>query len=215
MPLITFEGSEGCGKSTQVCRLAAELEKLGIATAVFREPGGTEIGERIRQLLQDSQTTICPETELLLFAASRSELVRKKIRPALQRREFVICDRFFDSTTIYQGMGRELDADFVEQLNRFAASEANPDLTFVLDLSRAAARGRIAQRAQVPDRMEELPEDFFARVTQAYRELAQRESKRVVLIDGSPPPDEVERQVRDIVLERFPEIRVPVETRVS
>src|SRR5437868_7968812 len=115
MPLITFEGSEGCGKSIQVKRLTARLEKVGIKPLLLREPGGTAIGEAIRQLLQHSEENhgMTPETELLLFEASRSQLVREKIEPALQRGDWVICDRFFDSTTVYQGAARQLDLKFV------------------------------------------------------------------------------------------------------
>jgi dTMP kinase len=142
MPLITFEGSEGCGKSTQVKRLAAQLEKWGIAPAVLRKPGGTAIGKVIRHLLQHSEDNhaMTPETELLLFEANRSQLVRKKIQPARRRGEWIICDRFFDSTTVYQGAARQLDLGLVEKLNAFAVGDCVPDLTFLLDIDRATAQ---------------------------------------------------------------------------
>ena len=148
MPLITFEGSEGCGKSTQVKRLAARLEKCRIVAAVFREPGGTAIGEAIRHLLQHSEENhgMSPETELLLFEASRSQLVREKIQPALQRGEWVICDRFFDSTTVYQGAARQLHLGLVKKLNAFVVGDCVPDLTFVLDIDRATAQSRLGNR---------------------------------------------------------------------
>src|SRR5260370_8794 len=121
-PFITFEGSEGCGKSTQVQSLAARLDQAGAPYLLTREPGGTEIGESIRELLQfaPQATGMTPQTELLLFEASRSQLVREKIKPALERGLCVISDRFFDSTTVYQGVARKLDRQIVEQLNAFA-----------------------------------------------------------------------------------------------
>ena len=166
MPLITFEGSEACGKSTQVKRLAARLEKWGIRPAVLREPGGTAIGEAIRHLLQHSEDNhaMTPETELLLFEASRSQLVREKIQPALRRGEWVICDRFFDSTTVYQGAARQLDPGVVEKLNAFAVGDCVPDLTFVLDIDRATAQSRLGNRKKIRDRMEEESDEFHERV---------------------------------------------------
>src|SRR6266403_4014896 len=180
MPLITFEGSEGCGKTTQVKRLAARIEKCRIVAAVFREPGGTAIGEVIRHLLQhsDENHAMTPEAELLLFEASRSQLVHEKIQPALKRGDWVICDRFFDSTSVYQGAARKLDPVLVERLNTFVAGDCVPDITFVLDLDRATARSRLGGR-KIRDRMEEQPEDFYERVRNAYRDLARRDAGRV------------------------------------
>jgi dTMP kinase len=206
MPLITFEGSEGCGKSTQVKRLAARLGKCGLIAAVFREPGGTAIGEPIRHLLQHSEENdaMTPETELLLFAASRSQLVREKIRPALQCGEWVICDRFFDSTTVYQGDARHLDPGFVENLNAFAVGNCIPDLTFVLDIDRATAQSRLGNRQKIRDRMEEESDEFHERVIRAYRELAKNEPKRVVLIDGRLSADAIEKQIWQKLAAHFP-----------
>jgi dTMP kinase len=207
MPLITFEGSEGCGKSTQVQRLAGRLKKLGVATSVFREPGGTAIGEAIRHLLQHSEENrvMKPETELLLFAASRSQLVREKIQPDLARGEFVICDRFFDSTTVYQGAARALDPVIVKTLNDFAVADCIPDLTIVLDIDRATARARLGDR-RLRDRMEEEPEEFHRRVIAAYREFAQREPNRVVMIDGRGAVEAIEEDIRKNVSARFPRL---------
>src|SRR5882762_3515586 len=184
MPLITFEGSEGCGKSTQVKRLAARLEKWGIRPAVLREPGGTAIGEAIRHLLQHSEDNhaMTPETELLLFEASRSQLVREKIQPALRRGEWVICDRFFDSTTVYQGAARQLDLGLVKKLN--AVGDCVPDLTFVLHIDRSTAQSRLGNRKKIRDRMEEESDEFHERVIRAYRELAENEPRRIVQVDG-------------------------------
>ncbi|PYK72343.1 MAG: dTMP kinase [Verrucomicrobia bacterium] len=208
MPLITFEGSEGCGKSTQVKRLAARLKKYGIAAAVFREPGGTPIGEVIRHLLQHSKENhaMTPETELLLFEASRSQLVREKIQPALQRGGWVICDRFFDSTTVYQGVARHLDPALVKKLNAFAIGDSIPDLTFVLDIDRATARSRLGNRKKIRDRMEEESDEFHERVIRAYRELAKNEPKRVILIDCRLSVDATEQQIWNELAQHFPDL---------
>ena len=207
MPLITFEGSEGCGKSTQVQRLALRLKDHSISTAVFREPGSTLIGEAIRHLLQHSRENeeMTPETELLLFAASRSQLVREKVQPALARGEFVICDRFFDSTNVYQGAARGLDPVLVKTLNAFVVADCLPDLTFVLDIDRATARARIGDR-EMRDRMEDAPEEFHARVIAAYRELAQREWKRIVLLDGRKAIGAIEEEIWQTLSARFPRL---------
>ena len=197
---ITFEGSEGCGKSTQVKRLAARLEKAGVRTLVTREPGGTAIGEKIRDLLQfaPESCAMTPETEVLLFEASRAQLVREVIRPALDQGTVVISDRFFDSTTVYQGVARKLSPDVVATLNAFAVGDARPDLTFILDIDVETARARMLRRVRpvaVKDRMEEEPIEFYERVCQGYRELAQREPDRFILLDGAQSPDAIEKQI--------------------
>lgn len=208
MPFISFEGSEGCGKSTQVQRLEAHLKREGIPASAFREPGGTAIGEAIRHLLQHSEDNraMTAETELLLFEASRSQLVREKIQPALARRMWVICDRFFDSTTVYQGVARELDTAFLQKLNEFAVNNCTPDLTFVLDVDRRTALKRLGSRSdgELRDRMEEQPEEFYEQVSKAYRELAMSEPERVVLIDGAQSPDEIENEIWKTITARLP-----------
>ena len=201
---ITFEGSEGCGKSTQVKRLAARLEAAGLPVLLTREPGGTPIGEKIRDLLQFAPEGVAmrAETEVLLFEASRSQLVREIIEPALAAGRVVIADRFFDSTTVYQGAARKLDAATVEQLNRFAVGDCRPDVTFILDVEVATARARMLRRVRpvdAPDRMEQEPVEFYERVCAAYRELAKREPDRVHLIDGSRSVDEVESEIWRLV----------------
>src|SRR6266511_3246874 len=152
LPFITFEGSEGCGKSTQVQRLAARLDSSGVPYLVTREPGGTPIGETIRELLQFAphNSSMTPETELLLFEASRSQLVRETIKPAIERGACVIADRFFDSTTVYQGAARNLDSEMVERLNAFTVADCVPDITFVLDVDAATAESRM-QKPRRPD----------------------------------------------------------------
>jgi dTMP kinase len=201
---ITFEGSEGCGKSTQVKRLAARLENANVPYLLTREPGGTEIGETIRELLQFAPHNLpmTPETELLLFEASRSQLVREKIKPALELGTCVIADRFFDSTIVYQGAARKLDREFVEQLNRFAVGDCIPDITFVLDVDDETARTRM-QGPRRLDRMEQQPAEFYERVRTAYRELAEGDSRRIVLIDGRASPESIANAIWKILTERF------------
>ena len=205
LPFITFEGSEGCGKSTQVQRLAARLQKLQIPFLVTREPGGTPIGETIRELLQFAphNSAMVPETELLLFEASRSQLVRETIEPALERGVCVIADRFFDSTTVYQGAARRLDREMVERLNAFAVGDCVPNITFVLDVDAATAETRM-QKPRRADRMEQEPAEFYERVRRGYRDLAAREPNRIVLIDGSRNADEIENEIWNILSSRFP-----------
>lgn len=208
-PFITFEGSEGCGKSTQVQRLAARLDQAGAPYLLTREPGGTEIGESIRELLQfaPQATSMTPQTELLLFEASRSQLVREKIKPALERGLCVISDRFFDSTTVYQGVARRLDRQIVEQLNAFAIGDCRPDATFVLDVDQGIALSRMRRTARRPDRMEQESTEFYKQVREAYRDLAAREPNRIVLIDGSRPEDNIEDEIWEIISRRFPALR--------
>jgi dTMP kinase len=207
LPFITFEGSEGSGKSTQVKRLAARLERSGVPYLVTREPGGTPIGETIRELLQfaSHNSDMTPETELLLFEASRSQLVREIIKPALEQGMCVIADRFFDSTTAYQGAARKLDRETVERLNVFAAGDCIPDVTFVLDIDATSAKSRM-QEPRRQDRMEQEPDEFYERVRQAYRDLAIRESNRVVLINGARNADEIENEIWKMLCSRFPNL---------
>ena len=205
LPFITFEGSEGCGKSTQVHRLAARLQRCDVPYLVTREPGGTPIGETIRELLQFAphNSTMTPETELLLFEASRSQLVRETIKPAIERGVCVIADRFLDSTTVYQGAARKLDREMVERLNAFVVGDCVPDITFVLDVDAGTAESRM-QQPRKADRMEQQPAEFYERVREAYRELAKRESKRVVLIDGSRNAEQIENEIWEMLRSRFP-----------
>ena len=205
LPFITFEGSEGCGKTTQVQRLAARLERSGIPHLLTREPGGTPIGETIRELLQFAphNSAMTAETELLLFEASRSQLVRETIKPALERGLYVIADRFFDSTTVYQGAARKLDHEMVERLNAFVVGDCVPDITFLLDVEAATAASRM-QKPRKADRMEQQPADFYERVREAYRELAKCDPNRVVLIDGSRTADQIENEIWEMLCSRFP-----------
>jgi dTMP kinase len=187
---ISFEGSEGCGKSTQIRLLADRLKNAGHRVTLTREPGGTEIGEQLRHLLQFSKAghAMAPETELLLFTASRAQLVREVIVPALDSGAMVLADRFLDSTTVYQGVARRLDSAQVAAINRFAVGGTLPDITFILDLDPAIARQRMQLRTAptgAPDRMESQPATFFEAVRAGYLALARDHPARVRLLDAA------------------------------
>ena len=187
---LTFEGCEGCGKSTQLTSTLAWLRSAKLTVHEVREPGGTPVGEVIRHLLKHDPVgqSMTAETELLLFAASRAELVRQLIHPALARGDWIIADRFHDSTTVFQGNARGLLMEEVSFINRYAIAQREPDLTLVLDLDPAEARSRALRRprpAGQKDRLEDLDLGFYQKVAEGYRALAQREPKRVKLIDAS------------------------------
>lgn len=195
---ITFEGSEGCGKTTQINALAKRLESTGKTVQITREPGGTVIGEKIRELLQDPQHTneISAMTELLLFSASRSQLISSVIRPALERGEIVISDRFYDSTLVYQGLGRSIDRSLIEQLNTLTVGSLVPDLTILLDLDAEVGIARAQQRQSGQlDRIETESLEFFQAVRDGYLKLAEAEADRFVVLDGLLSVDEIEAQV--------------------
>ena len=187
---ITFEGTEGCGKTTQIARLAERLRAIGHMVKVLREPGGTPIGEEIRHTLKHSEQNhaMTAEAELLLMSASRAQLVREIIRPALAASEIVLCDRFYDSTTAYQGYGRGLDLKLIQIVTDFAVGDTRPDLTLLLDISADASQVRLASRqasqAAVRDRFEEAEAAFFERVAKGYQAIAVAEPKRVKHIEA-------------------------------
>lgn len=199
--LLSFEGSEGCGKSTQIALLRTRLEDLGREVVVLREPGGTELGESIRHLLQHAKegAGMTSETELLLFAASRAQLVREKIRPLLEAGTFVILDRFLDSTTVYQGIARGLPLESVRAINHFAIGGTLPQLTLVLDMDSATARQRIHQTGRELDRIESQPQSFFEKVRQGYLEVARAEPARVQIIDAAAAPEVVHHCIWQII----------------
>jgi dTMP kinase len=207
LPFITFEGSEGCGKTTQVQLLANRLDATGIPFLITREPGGTAIGETIRELLQYAPQSagMTPETELLLFEASRAQLVREIIKPALERGECVIADRFFDSTTVYQGVARKLDKKVVRQLNAFAVGDCIPDITFLLDVDLETTRERM-KGPRRPDRMEQEAEEFYEKVRDGYLEFAKWQKDRVVVIKGWESPTDIEKEIWKILAKRFPDL---------
>lgn len=188
---ITFEGTEGGGKSTQVALLAERLRQLGHQARVLREPGGTPIGEEIRHLLKHSPANevMMPEAELLLMNASRAQLVLEVIRPALSVGEIVLCDRFYDSTTAYQGHGRQLDLALVKSVIDFAVGRTRPHLTLLLrvptEVSEARRHARQAATAGPRDRFEEADRAFFRRVEQGFQQIAKDEPERVRIVDAT------------------------------
>lgn len=196
--LITFEGSEGCGKTTQINALAKRLEGQGKTVQITREPGGTVIGEKIRELLQDPKHSneISALTELLLFSASRSQLISSVIQPALERGEIVISDRFYDSTLVYQGLGRSIDRSLIEQINTLTVGSLVPDLTILLDLDAEVGIARAKQRQSGElDRIETESLEFFQAVREGYLKLAEAEADRFIVLDGLLPVDQIEEQV--------------------
>ena len=188
---ITFEGTEGCGKSTQVKLLAERLRQLGHTVRVTREPGGTPIGEEIRHTLKHSKDNqaMTWEAELLLMNASRAQLVRELIRPALARGEIIISDRFYDSTTAYQGHGRQLNLAAVQRIIDLAVGDTRPHLTLLCtitpEVSTARLRSRQATLPFVRDRIEEGDRAFFDRVSHGYELIALAEPLRVRKVDGT------------------------------
>ncbi len=194
---ITLEGTEGGGKSTQIALLADRLRKLGHRPRLLREPGGTPIGEEIRHLLKHSESNrlMMPETELLLMNASRAQLVREVIQPALAAGEIVLSDRFHDSTTAYQGYGRQLDLALVRSVIGFAIGPLRPHLTLLLcvptTVSEARRQARQASTAGPRDRFEEADRTFFERVERGFLHIAEAEPERVKLVDATRSIDAV------------------------
>jgi dTMP kinase len=192
---ITFEGIDGCGKSTQARMLYRFIRKEGYPAEIFREPGGTPVSERVRRVLLDRRNNITPLTELFLYEAARAQLAAQKILPALRMGKIVICDRYYDSTTAYQGYGRGIDLNLVNQLNRRASLGRVPDLTFVFDVDYQTS---LARRKRAADRLEKEKKAFFNRVRRGFRELARQ--RRVVLLDGRQPPEAVFKEVAEYAL---------------
>jgi dTMP kinase len=209
---ITFEGTEGCGKSTQIKLLSVHLRDQGFRVRVLREPGGTPIGEEIRHTLKHSQNNAAMtcEAELLLMNASRAQIVREIIRPALTAGEIVLCDRFYDSTTAYQGYGREMDLAAVKSVVDFAVGDTQPDLTLLLHVSaEVSEQRRRSRQADMPflrDRFEEADRKFFERVAHGYGVIAATEPSRVKFINGDQPMDAVWQQVWRLVQALLPKV---------
>lgn len=203
---ITFEGSEGCGKTTQIEALAKTFEAKGKTVLITREPGGTVIGEKIRNLLQDPshKNEISDMTELLLFSASRAELIASRIKPALERGEIVICDRFYDSTYVYQGIGRAIEMNIVDQLNQITVGALKPNLTILLDLDAKIGIERAKSRqAGELDRIENESLAFFEAVRNGYLKLAEKEPERFKIIDGLLSVDAIKEIIWDTVENKF------------
>lgn len=203
--LITFEGSEGSGKSTQIGRIADRFTDAGYDVIVTREPGGTPLGEEIRHILKhaDKGTGMFPEAELLLFAASRAQLVREVIEPGLKEGKIVLCDRFMDSTTVYQGMGRKIQSGPVHVINTFAVGDISPDVTVVIDIPAEVGFDRIRNRVtDLPDRMEEENIEFYRNVREGYLMLAKALPERFVVVDGMNSVTDVEESIWKLLRKR-------------
>jgi dTMP kinase len=191
---ISFEGLDGCGKTTQAAMLSDALELEGRTVVRVREPGGTPIGERIRELLLDPAATIAAAAEALLYAAARAQLVDQVIRPALDRGDTVIADRFIDSSLAYQGVARGLGLDAVLAANQLATAGLMPDVTVLLELPAALAASR---RSTAPDRIEAEGDGFHAAVAEGFAAAAARFPQRIRVVDGSGPPRQVLGRVRE------------------
>jgi dTMP kinase len=196
MFLITFEGIDGSGKSTQAHRLKSRLQAQGHDALLVREPGGTELSERVRSILLDSSLNVQPFAELLLFSAARAQLVAERIRPALAEGRIVICDRFYDSTTAYQGAGRDVaEPGWLQDFHRRVTSDLVPDRTYLVEVDPETARARRADNAEEDDRMEAAGDDFYERVSRAYTKLAEAHPTRFRRLDGQRSIEEIHEAV--------------------
>ena len=202
---ITLEGVDGCGKTTQLKLLSARLTQFGYPVHLTREPGGCQIAESIRQIvLSKEDGGMCPETEALLFAAARAQHVKQVILPKVQEGVVVLCDRFVDSSLVYQGMGRELPLAWVKEINRTALESGAPDMTLYLRLPREEALRR-RNASSTPDRIEKAGDAFFARTETGFDKLAEENPERIVKIDAGGTPDEVAQRVWNAVWQKLKE----------
>lgn len=192
--LITIEGVDGAGKTTLAAALAERLSALGIYVAMLREPGGVPASEAIRELVKDPSLDVGARAEALLYAAARAQLVQQRLRPALDGGEWVLLDRFVDSSLAYQGAGRGLGVEAVRELNAFATGGLTPDRTLLLALSPSDARRRAQTRSEAPDRLEREGADFFARIADAYGRLAAHDPQRIRVLDAATSPEAVVEQ---------------------
>ena len=201
---ITFEGPEGSGKSTHIRLLKAFLETRGIEMVMTREPGGTPLGESIRNLLQHGESEApVARAEVLLFLACRAQHVERRIRPALEAGQWVLCDRFDDSTMAYQGYARGFDLTLLGGVNDFAVNGLRPDLTLLLDVSPATSRARLAARGATPDRIEREHDAFHVKVRDGFLDLAQKKPEQFVVVNTEREPDAVEEEIRATIAKRF------------
>jgi len=204
--MISFEGPEGSGKSTQISLLATQLQKHGKDVITTREPGGTEIGEQIRNIIVHNSKgdEMCAETELLLFTAARAQVVREVIAPALVEGKYVLSDRYLDSSTVYQGIARKLASGPVAEINRFAVGNVMPDITVIVDVPPEVSMARLKQRVtDLPDRMERQNIDFYHKVREGYLLLAKQMTDRVILVDGTKSIEDVSKAVWEHVQVRL------------
>ena len=199
---ITFEGIDGCGKSTQLRLLASELRVRGVPVVTTREPGGTTLGQKLRTALLDVQEQVDPLAELLVFAADRAQHVRKHLLPALERNQVVLSDRYADATVAYQGGGRGFEPKLIEEIVELATGGLKPDLTLLFDLSVAESAVRTRKRVQNKrtDRLDKEDAEFHARVRNAYLEIAKTAPERFRVIDARGSVNQTQRLVMDIVI---------------
>jgi dTMP kinase len=193
---ISLEGIDGVGKSTQSDLLEEYLRELGQPVVRTFEPGGTELGQEIRHLLLHRKGDVAPRSEALLYAADRAHHVATKVRPALERGQAVITDRYLDSSVAYQGVGRELNAEDVRAISMFAVENLLPDLTILLDLEAGPAMARRSKTGAEPDRLEREKVEFFEAVRQAYLAMAKAEPQRWLIVDASQTVDQMQSQIR-------------------
>jgi dTMP kinase len=190
--LISFEGIDKSGKTTQANLLQKKLESLGYKTLFIREPGGTFISEKIRDILLDSKNHEMDfKAEFLLYSASRAQLVEKVIKPALRESTIVICDRYYDSSTAYQGFGRGIDLSIIEFINNFAAG-IKPDITFFIDIELNESKNRLIKQGGIKDRLESSGDLFFNKVREGFHYIAGKEPGRMKIIDGTLPEKDIE-----------------------
>jgi len=199
---ITFEGIDGAGKSTHLAWAAELLRGRGVSVVVTREPGGTILGEKLRQILLNGDQRIHPETEALMMFSARRQHLEEVIRPALQRGDWVLCDRFTDASFAYQGGGRGVEKQKLEDLERWVHPDLQPDLTLLFDVSAELGQSRVA-RIKSPDRFEREDMEFFNRVRNAYLERLQQWPKRMVGIDGSKPVADIQREIEQLILAKW------------
>jgi dTMP kinase len=202
---ITFEGTEGTGKSTQLEVLAESLQQDGYKLFVTREPGGTAIGDQVRAILSDMQNTaMLPRTEFLLFQSSRAQLVEQELRPRLAQGELILCDRYADSTVAYQGYGyQQLDLEKLRAIVHFATGGLKPDLTILLDIDVELGLQRKRQAGGEWNRLDDYQVEFYQRVRRAYLDMARLEPERWVIIDASAPFDQVQAEIKSVILQRL------------
>lgn len=216
MVLITFEGIDGSGKSTQAQLLDEHLQQAGYETLLVREPGGTELSERIRSVLLDRTLEVRPMAELLLFSAARTQLVSERIRPALDTGKIVICDRFYDSTTAYQGAGRGVaDPEWLQSFHERVTDGLVPDRTYLVEVDPTTARARREEGEAEDDRMEAETKEFYDRVVAAYTTLAEEQPDRFYRLDGTRAIEALQGDIRSDVEAMLDETRGTALSRSS
>ncbi|MFW9335967.1 dTMP kinase [Paenibacillus polymyxa] len=202
---ITLEGGDGSGKTTMIQRLAKYMEEEGYLVVTTREPGGIEISEKIRSIILDpAHTSMDARTEALLYAAARRQHLVEKVKPAIEQGAIVLCDRFVDSSLVYQGFARGIGIEEVASINRFAVDDWEPDATFYLDIEPELGLARInASRGEEMDRLDMESISFHHKVREAYLELARKFPERITIVDASPAPEQVEQVLKDLLKKRF------------